>query len=138
MNGQSSKLDVTLLCRGRVLLTLEEVSCLIGNQITSEVLGRVHQAGDDCSPPISALEKVTQGRRATQMCLNLNGSFNHGKLLLRIILVFISKALDGPECLFLASAAHEPPRGFGREKDEDQEWSLREVMISCCILTYIS
>lgn len=66
------------------------------------------------------------------MSLDLNGPLNHGKLLLSIVLAFVAEALDGFECLFLASTAHKPPRGLGGEEDQNQEWSLDEVVISYC------
>lgn len=107
-----------------VLLTLKEEGCLVGNQVAGKVLRRVHQAGDDCSSPISAPEKVEEGRRAAQVSLNLNRSLNHGKMLLGIVLAFVAEALDGLEGLFLASATHEPPRRLGSEEDEDEKRSL--------------
>lgn len=103
-------------------LTLEEVGSLVGNQVASKVLRRVHQANDERSPQISALEQIRKlGRTALLLLLNLDGALNHGQFLDRILLGLATQALDGLERLRLATAAGEPPRGFGREEDEDQE-----------------
>lgn len=64
---------------GRERLTFEEESCLVGNQVTGEVLRRVHQVGDDRSPQIGALHKVEEGRGAAHLSFDLHGSLHHGK-----------------------------------------------------------
>ena len=64
---------------GEELLTLEEVSRLVGNQVTGKVLRRVDQAGDDGSSYIGALEKVEESWGTAHLSFDLNGSFYHGK-----------------------------------------------------------
>lgn len=111
---------------GGELLTLKEESCLVGNQVTSKVLRRVHQAGDNCSPQIGTLNKVEEGRGTALLHFDLNGSLHHGKCLVGMLCGFTTEALDGAKGLLFASVTDKPPRRFGGEEDEDQEGGLDE------------
>jgi hypothetical protein len=108
------------------MLTLEEEGSLVSNQVTRKVLRSVHQASDDGTPQISALDKIGKLGIASLMGLNLDSSLHHGKCLLGGGLgsILARKALDGLESLVLASAADEPPGGLGGEPDEDHQGDL--------------
>lgn len=64
---------------GKCVLTLEEESCLVGNQVTSKVLRRVNQAGNNCPSQVSALEKIKKCGSTAHLFLDLNGTLHHGK-----------------------------------------------------------
>lgn len=109
------------------VLTFEEEGGLVGNQVTGKILRRVHQADDSRSPQIGSLDKVEKGRGTTHLLLNFNSSLHHGQCLLRMLSRFVTEALDGAEGLVFAAATDQPPRGFGREENENQERSLQRV-----------
>lgn len=109
---------------GDEVLTLEEISCLVCDQITSEILRRIYQTGDDCSPQISSLEKVEDGRATAHLSFDLNGSLHHSKGLLRMFCVRATEALDGAKSLGFAPATNQPPRRFGGEEKKDQQRGL--------------
>jgi hypothetical protein len=108
------------------MLTLEEEGSLISDQVTRKVLRSVHQASDDGTPQISALDKVGKLGVASLVSLNLDSSLHHGKCLIGggLVSVPARKALDGLESLVLASAANEPPGGLGGEPDKDHQGDL--------------
>lgn len=106
------------------LLTLEEKGCLVGDQVTGEVLRRIHQTGDDCAAQICAFEKVEEGGGTAVLSFDLDGSLDHCEGLLDSVWVFAAKALDGLESFGLAAAADEPPGGLGGEKYENKKRGL--------------
>lgn len=93
----------------RELLTLEEESCLVGNQVTGKILRRVHQAGNNRSPQIGTLKKVEEGRGSTELLFDLDCTLYHGQCLLSVSGLFITEALNGAKGLLLASATNKPP-----------------------------
>jgi len=111
----------------RELLTLEEEGRLISNQVTGEILRRVHEADDEGSSQVGALEEIEKGRCPAQLSFNFDGSFNHSKCILITLYGFTTQALDGAKSFLFASAANEPPRGLGSEEDDYQKWGLEEV-----------
>ena len=106
------------------VLTLKEEGCLVGNQVTGEILRRVHQAGDDCAAQIGTLEEVEKRGVTTQLGFDLDGSLHHGKGLVRFLFRLGTEALDGLEGLVLAAVTDEPPGRLGAEEDENQERGL--------------
>jgi hypothetical protein len=102
--------------REAALLTFEEECRLVGNQVTSKVLGCVDQAGDDCSSAVSTLPQIEKCWFSTHLFFDPNSTLNHGKGPLGILFGLSTESLDGTKSLFLASAADKPPGGFGCEK----------------------
>lgn len=76
-------------------LTLEEEGGLVGNQVTSKVLRRVDQAGDDGSPKVSALEKIKDGGVSTLDRLDLDSTLHHGKGVVSLGLGLRAETFDG-------------------------------------------
>jgi hypothetical protein len=113
----------------KVPVTIRDIKRNVRDEVTSKVLGRVDQAGDDCPPQIGALEKVKETGLSAGMLLNRNRPLDHGKgvLCIRLRSVPTTETLDGLECLLFATSAHEPPRRLGCEEDKDHEGSLRQL-----------
>jgi hypothetical protein len=105
-------------------LTLEKEGCLVGNQVTSQVLGCVHQTGDESSPQIGTLHQVEEGRFTPHLALDLDSPLNHSHGLFSLRRVLIAEALDRSKSLVPAATTNEPPWGFGAEEDKDQEGRL--------------
>ncbi len=64
--------------------TFEEINSLVGNEVTSEVLGRVHTTNNECAVAVSALEKF-QNTRLLLRLLQLNSTTHHGDGLFRVL-----------------------------------------------------
>lgn len=67
------------------VLTLEEESGLVGNEVTGEILRGVHQTGDSRAPEISAFEQVKQSRNTAQLGLDLDRTLDHGELFAMVL-----------------------------------------------------
>ena len=105
------------------LLTLEEESGLVGDEIAGEVLRCIHQACDGRSPQIGAFEQVEEGWVAVEFRFDLHSASNHGQFLL-VILCLVSKTLKRFEGFGRAAFSGEPPWRLRCEEDQDQEWRL--------------
>jgi hypothetical protein len=105
-SAKSQRCDFEAL--GGYPLTLKEECRLIGDQITSEVLRRVDQAGNECSAKVNSLDEIKQGRLATFVSFNLNCTLHHGKCVLggRLSSVSTAEALDRLQRLLLAPSTH--------------------------------
>lgn len=91
------------------MLTLEEIGGLVGNQVARKVLRRIDQTGNESSAQIGALEEVEEGRRTTGLLFNLDGTFDHGKRLVGLVLGLRAESLDGAKGFVFAAATNEPP-----------------------------
>lgn len=107
-----------------MLLTLEEECCLVGNQITREILGCVHQADDNRSPQVGTLEKVKESGSTTLEQFDLDGPLHHCKRLLSMLFIFGTEAFNRMKGLLLAPLANKPPRRFGAKEYENEEGRL--------------
>ena len=105
-------------------LTLKEECCLIGNQITSKVLRRIHQTGDRCPTQISALKQIKKSGGSTHLRLDLDCALHHGQGLLGRLGRSITQTLDTTQGLCLAASANEPPWRFGSQEEQNHERSL--------------
>lgn len=104
-------------------LTLEEVHCLVGNEIAREVLRRVHTAHNQGTVAISTLPQLNQIGLLDSL-LKLDRTTHHRDLILRIVdCTPAAKTSDSLLCFSEATLAYKPPRRFGSNKEEDGEWS---------------
>ena len=105
-------------------LTFKEESCLVGNQVASKILRRIHQAGDNCPSQIGSLDKIEESRPTTQLFFNSDRSLNHSECPGGVFFL-LSKTPKGAESFFLAPSADQPPRRLGGEEDDDQKGGLK-------------
>lgn len=74
-------------------LTLEEVDGLVGDEVTSKILRRVHTADNQGTVEISAPEQL-QVAGLLLALLELDGTANHGNAFGSIERIFASQASD--------------------------------------------
>lgn len=104
-------------------LTLEEIDSLVGNQITSQILRRIHTANDQCAVAISALPQFNKTGLLHGL-FQINGTTHHGYLILGVIVcTAAAKALDSLLCLIQPALSYEPPRRLRCQEQEDSERS---------------
>lgn len=88
-----------------MIRTLKEEGGLVRNEVARKVLRRIHQASDQSTSEISALEKVKKGGRTAKLSFDLDGTLNHGKLLIGIDQGLAAKTFERALGFFLATLA---------------------------------
>ena len=113
---------------------LKEKCCLVGNQISGEVLRCVDQASDGCTAEIGALPQVEERWVTANVCFDLDGTLHHGKGFVGAVFSVVAEALDGSQGFLFAAATDEPPWRFGSEEKEDEKWNLcKLISIDRCL-----
>lgn len=95
--------------------TGEEVNCLVGNQVTSQVLREVDTSDDQGAAKVSASEELGVRRRLCRG-LHIDDTAHHGDGLVSHRLGFAAETVDGFGCFFETTFADEPPRRFWGEE----------------------
>lgn len=109
---------------------LEEVDGLVGNQVTSQVLGSVNAADDEGTVEIGATEELEQARLLDSL-LEIDGTLHHGNGLVGVVDLGGTSETANRLGGFLETAlSNQPPRRLGREEDEDGERSREHPLES--------
>ncbi|KAI6774638.1 hypothetical protein HG531_001487 [Fusarium graminearum] len=90
-----------------------------GDQYAEDSLGVIGGAvlvdgGDDTEEEeegniVGSFDEIEKGRASTKLLLNLNSSLHHGKLLVRVLLVFAAETLNGSQSFVFAALSDKPP-----------------------------
>ena len=101
---------------------LEEVDGLVGNEVTSQVLGEVDTTDDHGAAKVDTLEQLNVVGLLGAL-LHLDNTTHHGNALLRVDSLLAAEACNGLGSLLELALAGQPPRRLGSEEDEDGERS---------------
>lgn len=78
---------------------------MVCDQVSSEVLRSIDQAGDDCPAKISAFDKVKHSRVATKMGFDFDSTLHHGESFIAFFFGVVAETFDGAHGFFFAAAA---------------------------------